>query len=118
MQRIAGVSFKQNRTISWHGNNVVVRQFLPLAEYMQMINDIMNDCRGGNDIFAPELLDFAIKTNVITYYAFVNLPEDPNMLFEIVYGTDLYDTICKYANKSQVDSVYKYISMIMGAMNQ
>lgn len=111
MRRVLGASFKQNRTITWHGNNLVVRQFLPLNEYMQMINNISNDCQGSDGEFAPELLDFAIKTNTIISYAFVELPADIGELFDIVYGTDLYDTVCKYANSNQIDSVKRYFGV-------
>lgn len=109
MQRVAGVSFKQNRTISWHGNNLVIRQFLPLCEYLQMINSIVNDCCNPEGAIAIEIIDFAIRTNVISNYALVELPDDSAALFEVIYATDLYDTVCKYANKAQIESAHQIV---------
>ena len=47
----------------------------------------------------------AIKTNIISAYANVELQEDLSDLYNLIYGTDLYKTICDNVSNIQVKSI-------------
>jgi hypothetical protein len=98
------------RKIVWHTAEMYVKTFLPLDEYKNLIDSIIQACTAENGECIYELVDFATKVNIIAAYALIELPEDIDELYYIVYETDLYDTVCKNANKDQVASVLTFVS--------
>ena len=105
LKLIAGMSGGQLKTIQWHARNLTLRQFLTLHEYISIVNDIVNDCKKPDGSIAVELIDFAFRMNVISSYAYVEMPEDIDSIYYIVYASDLFDTIYRYANSAQIDSI-------------
>ena len=61
-----------------------------------------------------ELIDFAIRVNILLSYAFVDLPNDPNTLYYVIYCSDLFDVVCRAINQRQLQSIYRAISLIVG----
>lgn len=110
LQQAVGISQKQYKTVQWHSKQLVLKQFLPVQDYMTVVHDILRDCQppDGGEI-ALELIDFAIRSNIIAAYAFVELPEDVNKLYYIVYASDLYDVVLANANKKQIDAIIRSV---------
>lgn len=112
LKRITGVSQKQYKQVPWHTTTVVIKRLLTINEYMDTIQGIIKDCRTPDDGIAIELLDFATRINIISAYAFVELPKNIDELYYIVYASDLYDLVCSVANTSQIDSIKKSVSLL------
>lgn len=114
IRKIAGAPENKYRTIRWHTKEIVVKRILTIEEYMRAVNNIMNDCRNpnGEDI-AIELIDFAIRANIISSYAFIELPKEIDALYYTVYSSDLYDAVCANVNKTQVDSIIKSVMLYL-----
>ena len=105
LTRLAGVSGKQNITVSWHTASFIMKTFLTANEYMDTVFSILDDCKAPDGSIAQELLDFSTRLHIITAYAFVEFPEDMEQIYYIVYNSDLYDTVLKHANSAQVESI-------------
>ena len=118
LKRVTGVSAKQYKKVPWHSTELLIKQLITPKEYIEMIHNILNDCQTPDGNVAFEMVDFAIRVNTIAAYAFVDLPKDPNDLYYIVYASNLYDTICKYANKGQIESISKTIAMYAGNVGE
>lgn len=114
VRRIVGVSGKQYKKIVWHTSEIIVKPMLSISEYVQTVRKILNACRGPEDSIALELIDFAIRSNIISAYSFVQMPEDIDELYYIVYVSDLYDKICSVANKDQIESIKKSVMLYVG----
>lgn len=110
LRRITGISQKQYKQVAWHTTAVVIRQMLSVSEYLTAVQNILNSCKSPEGEIAIELLDFAIRVGIVSAYAFVELPEDVNELYYLMYASDLYDLICSVANKSQIESIKKTIN--------
>ena len=104
LRRVAGVWGKQYQTVQWHSTQLVVRHSLGINEYISLIRSIVADCSPKDGEVAYELFDFSVRLNVVLAYAFVELPEDIESAFYILYNSDLYDTVRKYANTAQIDA--------------
>lgn len=104
LRRVAGVWGKQYQTVQWHSAQLVVRHSLGINEYISLIRSIVADCGPKDGEVAYELFDFSVRLNVVLAYAFVELPEDIEGAFYILYNSDLYDTVRKYANTAQISS--------------
>ena len=111
--RVTGVSQKQFKTIHWHTATIVVKQILPIDEYIETIHKIITDCRTKEDNVAVELLDFSIRANIVSSYAFIELPDDIEELYYVLYASDLYNVICSNINRCQVDSIINTVRTIL-----
>ncbi len=114
LMRIAGVSGKHYKKATWHSTTITVKQSLTVKEYIDTIHSIIQSCMTPDETCAVELLDFAIRSNVISSYAFVELPESLEDMFYIVYCSDLYETICRNSNSIQIDSIKETVIRMIG----
>lgn len=116
--RITGVSGKQYKKVIWHGEELIIKQFLTVHEYVDTIHSILDCCSAPDDRLAVEMIDFAIRINIISSYVFADMPKDLEKMFYIGYASGLYELVYENANKSQIDSVresvYFYIKNLSG----
>ncbi len=102
------------RMAMWHGIAVSVRTLLPIREVTLFINSVMDSCYDTeHDNFVPEMMDFAFRVNVVTRYACVDLPLDIEDKYEVLYNTDIFDTIAAAVNNSQLQSIRETIFSLM-----
>ncbi len=121
MEEVNRVSLKNNKTplhyktITWKSYNIVIKQTLSIDEFMNVIHAVFKDCRvsDSDNIVQLELIDFSIKTNIISAYANVELPENLDELYSIVYGTSLYETIYSNVSKIQVQSIIDSVKLCL-----
>lgn len=99
--------------IKWRSHNIKIKHTLSINEYLNVMQRIAQDCKvsGTENVVRIELIDFAIKTSIISAFSNVKLPENINDLYYIVYGTDLYDVICKNISKIQLESIISSVNM-------
>ena len=95
------------KTIKWDSYDIVVKQLLSVDEFINVVRAVFKDCKipDTENMVQLELIDFAIKTNIISAYANVELPEDLSNLYNLIYGTDLYETVCDNVSKAQLKSI-------------
>ena len=102
------------RIAMWHGIAVSVRTLLPIREVGLFVNSVMDGCYDvEHDAFIPEMMDFAFRVNVVTRYACVELPLDIEDQYEVLYNTDIFDTIVASINEAQLKSIRETINALM-----
>lgn len=107
-------SAPSHRVIMWHGIAVTLRPLLPLVEVTQFVNSVMNSCYDKeHDVFVPDMKDFAFRVNTVSRYACVELPQDIEEQYSILYNTDIFDTILSHINKAQIESIREAINTCM-----
>lgn len=111
LMQITGVTGKQYKKVRWHDRDLIVRQFLPVEEYVELVQHILQDSTSPEHEIVPELIDFAIRKNIVSAYAFVELPEDINNVFYMLYASDIFHTVCSVANEEQVESVIRSVML-------
>lgn len=114
LKRITGVSGKQYKRVPWHSTTLTVKHTLTVREYINTIHSIIHDCMTPDETCAVELLDFSIRANIISSYAFVELPESLEDMFYIVYSSDLFDVISSSANRNQIESIKDTVIRMIG----
>lgn len=110
------LSLRRNRhkKITWHSAELCLRAFLPFDEYRQVINSIVEYCLSPDGEIMYEYVDFATRLAIITSYALIELPEDFDELYFIVYESDLYQTVCSHVNKDQVSAILSAVKSSLG----
>lgn len=100
------------RIVMWRGMAVTVREFIPLAEALDLVYDTINMCHDEkNDKWVPAVCEFAFRINVIARYANVELPESSEKQYTLVFCTDLYNTIIDVVNKTQIESMRNAVGL-------
>ena len=117
LRTVTSPANKQYKKVVWHNNLMLsVRSWLPLPEMFGLIQNTVTVVFDPEEQrYAPELLDFAIRAGVISYYAAVDLPETLEEQYELVYTTDLYETVCKHISQSQLAAIQDAVRHIVDA---
>ena len=88
----------------WHGLNVIIRKMISMEEAQNLVRVILRQCWNGEE-YCVEMVDFQLRCAVITFYTNVTLPEEAEMQYAILYGTDLYDTVRDRINEGQMAAI-------------
>ena len=86
-----------------------VRTMISMKESIKFTEMVLQLCWGED----YEVMDFAFRCAVIAYYSNVQLPEGLDKKYEMVYGTNLYDTVMQYANRDQTEALYQAVKMYL-----
>lgn len=93
-------------TMLWRGHPVTITPLLPLSEVTQFVNSVMSGCYNDKlDAMMPEMKDFGFRVNAIMRYAHVDMPDDIDKQYEIVYNTDIFEKVISHVNAAQLRSI-------------
>lgn len=112
--RLAGEGDVAFKRINWHNAKLVVRTCLSAEEYENTVRGIVDYCRTEDGGIAVEMIDFAERANLIASYALLEMPQDFEKLYRLVYASDLYDTVCAAVSAAQLDAIKRSVRMICG----
>ena len=119
------------KTIEFNGQNIEVKQYLPVNDKFEVIGNITNRSADDNNFANPLKVEIFTALEIISAYTNISFTEkqkeDPSKLFDLVVSSGLYkEIICAiphteieslqcYIN-STIDAVYKYRNSIMGLL--
>ena len=115
--QLAQLPTKKTKDIEWRGATITIKERLSLQEYMALVHKVLGEVQGpgdGNQALLYEMVDFALRANIIGSYAFVSLPKEWHTLFSVVYDTDLYECIVSHIDKQQLNSIIAAIEAYTG----
>ena len=92
----------QIKTKEWHGLDLEIKTKLTLEEALLFVNTVVNSCFDTNtSAYTPEAKDFAIRSLVVELYSNVSLPQNLSRRYDILYRTDIYNTVLLEVNLEQ-----------------
>lgn len=89
----------------WKAHRISVRRLLTLDEYISVVRSILDSCSDEDGNIIPELIEFAIRVNIITAYSAIELPEDGSSLYAVIFGSNLYEVVCGVASERQINAI-------------
>lgn len=92
-------------TVQWGGADVVIKKQLSLKDMLTFASNVSDSCFSDEYGFMPEMLDFAIRSNVLEMYANFNLPNNIEKRFELLYRTDAFDMVMENIDRHQFDTL-------------
>lgn len=105
LKRIIGNVYDKHVNASWHSMNLHIKRLLTVREYLDVIAEVIGMCTNSNGEFAYPLLEFAFKCCIIRAYAYVELPDNLDDLYSVVYESGIYDIVYSTANQSQINDI-------------
>ncbi len=112
---------------TWHDIEVTIKPSISFIETLEFVNDVVMSCFSDNNGFVPEVMDFAIKSNILSKYANFSLPDDLEHRHDIIYNSDAVQFVCQRINMEQlreitasIDKKIAYLSNsnVMGIQKQ
>ena len=95
--------------IEWRGLDVTVSRRLGFADMMKFVDGVVNLCFSDDGTYLPEIMDFAIRCNVLEMYANFTLPSNIEKRYELVYACDAYSAIMGAIDRNQFDVMMRAI---------
>lgn len=98
-------NYKEVVDYNWHGKIIKIKYMLSREEMLSLIHDIENMCITESGNFIPGLLDFSIRLNVVSNYAYVELPDNMDDIYNVLYHSDIYDAVASNINQNQKNAI-------------
>lgn len=128
-----GLKINQDvQTISFNGQNVEVRQYLPLEDKLNLITEVVNNSADEQNFANPMKVQLWTALEIVYYYTNLNITdkqkEEPLRLYDMFISSGLYEEIrraipvAEYLDINQsiqesVKSVYNYRNSILGILD-
>lgn len=118
------------KTIEWNGQNIEVKQYLPIEAKLDLISDIANKSLDENPYYNPARIKIFIRLEIILAYTNINTTdkqrEDIFKLYDMFAG-ELGDKILEAIPVSEynfimsttwniIEGIYRYKNSAMGIM--
>lgn len=105
LDKVIKENFTNKASIEWHGLEVAIKHNLSFTEMLEFVNDVVMSCFQDDGDFVPEVMDFAIKSNILSKYANLSLPDKLEHRYEIIYNSDAVDFVCQNINMQQLREI-------------
>lgn len=105
LDSVIGERFLNTVEETWYDIEVKMCRNIPFTETLAFADDVAKSCFQQNGAYVPEVLDFAIKSNIISRYTNISLPDNLDHRYEILYNTDLVSFVCGHINMDQVQEI-------------
>lgn len=109
MDEVVKSCYKGVHTDEWRGVEVVVKSVLSLTEMMAFVDQVVGSCFLDDGRFVPEVKDFAIKSNILSRYANISLPDNLEHRYQLIYCSDIVDFVKEYVNDEQLREITEAI---------
>lgn len=101
--------------VQWNGKSLYVRPILKLKDMTFLIQDVLKTCETKTPgVLAPELIDFSFRRHIVSMYSLIEMPDDLDDQYKILYETDLFDVVTKNINKDQYQGILRAINLYVG----
>lgn len=93
----------------WDGEDapeIAVKVRLSLQEAVDFVAEAVSQCVDVEDgSYLPILKEFAVKRNLLRYYASFKLPTDAHKQYRLIYGTDVCRRVLKLIDMEQYEEI-------------
>lgn len=93
-------------TVQWNGLDVQIKRSLTFIEMMEFVDSVVKTCfTAESGMYIPEAKDFAVKSNIVERYTNLSLPNNLDHRYEIIYCTDIIETVLTCVNPQQFNEI-------------
>lgn len=93
----------------YQDGNIVYKTILNFDEAIQFSTSVTSSCIGDEGEYIPEAYDYAVRSCVIGFYTNVDLPENNDERYALLYNTPLYKLVMSKINRQQFNAIKKSI---------
>lgn len=106
LDKVVKETYIPSITIRWNELDVQIKHSLSFIEMMEFVESVTKTCfTSETDTYIPEVKDFAIKSNIVDRYTNLSLPNNLEHRYEIIYHTDIIETVTGLVNPQQFNEM-------------
>lgn len=105
LDKIIKENYNNTTTAVWYDVEVTIKKTLAFKDMLEFVNDVVMSCFQDKSGFVPEVVDFAIKSNILSRYANFSLPDKLEHRYEIIYCTDAVEFVRQFINMEQLNEI-------------
>lgn len=110
MDKVVKSSHTPFTEIEWNGLNVTVKYTLTFKEMLEFVDSVTKTCfTSSTNTYMPEAKGFAIKSNILEKYTNFTLPNNLEHRYEMIYCTNIIDTVLEHINTQQYSEIINAI---------
>ena len=99
------------KTVEWNGLEIEIKKNISLDEMIAFVDDVISICFDANTgTYYPNRKSFTIRAAVIELYTNLSMPDSLQKKYEMVYGTDLFETILINIDEEQYSDIVRAIN--------
>ncbi len=100
--------------VSWLGFNLRIKTVLSASEEASFVDSVVESCfgteHGVGEVYNPKYKDFAVRYATVMLYTNIEADEESaESVYDILYGTNLYDIVISHINKSQWEGMHRAV---------
>lgn len=89
-------------TFDWYGLEVKCKNRISAAEMVAVVDGVTAGCFSDEDgEYMPEMKDLLIRAHYVQVYTNIRLPQNIEKMYDILIGSDLFNSICQHINQEQ-----------------
>lgn len=100
--------FPNENTIDWNGVNIKISRTIGISDMMDFVQSVVDSCF-DEGAYLPELMDFAVRVNVVKKFTDVSLPAGSDRQYALLYRTDLYSSVLEAIDNDQLHTIFNAV---------
>ena len=106
LDKVVKDTYTPASTVQWNGLDVQIKRSLTFVEMMEFVDSVVKTCfTTESGMYIPEARDFAVKSNIVERYTNLSLPNNLDHRYEIIYCTDIIETVLTCINPHQFNEM-------------
>ena len=102
MDKVVKEGRQADASFEWNGGTVEVKRTLSFTDMLAVIQTITASCFASDTgEYLPAARELATRSGLIERYSNIKLPDNIDHKYEILFGTDLYETVLQYVDRMQ-----------------
>lgn len=100
---------KNTNTVAWCGNEITITTLLDAYTASSIVSNAVAGCFDAEGNYIPDGQDFLFRVLIVAAYTDIEMPDDNDVKYALVYGTDIFDVVVANVNSAQLGSIAKQI---------
>jgi Mg2+ and Co2+ transporter CorA len=110
MDKIMKMQVEPIVTEQWFDIEIRIAKRLGLKAMLEFVNDVVTSCFDENGNYLPEVMGFAIKSNILTKFSNFSLPANIEHRYDLIYNTDVVALVLKNIDREQLQEIIDAIN--------
>ena len=96
----------QVNEFEWNGIKLSVNKTISFGKMMEFVRNVTDSCFAiDTGEYLPEIVDFAEACSILEFYGNIELPDDIEEKYQIVYCTDILMAVITHVNTDQLEDI-------------
>lgn len=93
------------KDVEWNGMSIKVKPAIGLADMVQFVNNVVENCFDEHGTFVPEVRRFSTAINIISRYTNITLPSNMEKAYELITMSNIVNFVMREICAEQMEEI-------------